>query len=210
MGTVPETASPGGARSQGKGRKINTGLQGLVPRSRFPLAAERPLYSELVNTRQGHATTHPPPWRRRRQSQTLRSVSLPRLRWGSPPRSVRSPVCFSMVVRRARGPTSPPSLFGCGPAAVSSSLPDPVDSASGDPTPDSPGEGGGITRRHSSPGGRAGSPRSASRARTRGLSIVLGSPSPSSCASLSSGRRGPSCRRSRRSSRRRDGSTPCG
>ena len=66
---------------------------------------------ELVDTRQGHATTHTPPWRRRRQSQPLRSVSLPRLRWGSPPRSVRSPVCFSMVVRRARSPTSPPSLF---------------------------------------------------------------------------------------------------
>ena len=44
----------------------------------------------------------------------------------------------------------------------------------------------------------------------RGLSIVLGSPSPSSCSSLSSGRRGPSCRKSRWSSRRRDGSTPGG
>ena len=105
-----ESPSPGGARSQGKGRKISTGLRGLVPRSRFPLAAERPLYSELVNTRQGHATTHTP-WRRRRQSQPLRPASLPRRRLGPPPRSVRSPVCFSMVVRRARGPTSPPSLF---------------------------------------------------------------------------------------------------
>ena len=34
----------GGARSQGH----NTGLRGLVLRSGFPLAAERPLYSELV------------------------------------------------------------------------------------------------------------------------------------------------------------------
>ena len=48
------------------------------------------------------------------------------------------------------------------------------------PTGVSPGEGGGIvSRRHPSPGGRAGSPWSASRARIRGLSIVLGSPFPS-------------------------------
>ena len=64
----------------------------------------------------------------------------------------------------------------------------------------SPGEGGGIvSRRHPSPGGRAGSPWSASRARIRGLSIVLGSPSPSAGSSPGSGRRGPTCRRSRRS-----------
>ena len=37
----------GGARSQGKGLKVNTGLRGLAPRSGFPLAADRPLYSEL-------------------------------------------------------------------------------------------------------------------------------------------------------------------
>ena len=36
----------GGARSQGH----NTVLRGIVPRSGFPLAAERPLYSELVDT----------------------------------------------------------------------------------------------------------------------------------------------------------------
>ena len=36
----------GGARSQGH----NTGLRLLVPRSGFPLAAERTLYSELVDT----------------------------------------------------------------------------------------------------------------------------------------------------------------
>ena len=41
-----ESPSPGGARSQGH----NTGLRGLVLRFGFPLAAERPLYSELVDT----------------------------------------------------------------------------------------------------------------------------------------------------------------
>ena len=40
-----------GAHSQGKGLKVNTGLRGLVLRFGCPLAAERPLYSELVNTR---------------------------------------------------------------------------------------------------------------------------------------------------------------
>ena len=49
-GCGQESPSPGGARSQGKGLKVNTGLRGLAPRSRFPLAAERPLYSELVKT----------------------------------------------------------------------------------------------------------------------------------------------------------------
>ena len=39
----------GGARSQGH----NTGLRGLVLRFGFPLAAERPLYSELKNTLRG-------------------------------------------------------------------------------------------------------------------------------------------------------------
>ena len=42
----------GDARSQGKGHKVNTGgIRGLALRSGFPLAAERPLYSELVDTR---------------------------------------------------------------------------------------------------------------------------------------------------------------
>ena len=41
-----ESPSPGGARSQGH----NTGLRGIAPRSGFPLAADRPLYSELVDT----------------------------------------------------------------------------------------------------------------------------------------------------------------
>ena len=36
-----ESPSPGGARSQGKGLKVNTVLRGLVPRSRFPLANSR-------------------------------------------------------------------------------------------------------------------------------------------------------------------------
>ena len=67
-----------------------------------------------------------------------------------------------------------------------------------------------MSRRHPSPGGRAGSPWSASRARIRGLSIVLGSPFPSAGSSLGSGGRGLSRRRSRRSGRRRDRSTPGG
>ena len=46
-------------------------------------------------------------------------------------------------------------------------------------------------------GVRTGSPWSTNRARTRGLSIVLGSPLPSAGSSSSSGRRGPPCRRSR-------------
>ena len=76
-----------------------------------------------------------------------------------------------------RGPTPPPSpFFGRGPAAVSPSLPAPVDSASGDPMPDPSGEGGGIgSPRRSSPGSGASSLRSRTRARPRGLSIVLGS-----------------------------------
>ena len=40
--------SPGGARSQGKGRKVNTGPRGLALRSGFPLAAERPLWLILT------------------------------------------------------------------------------------------------------------------------------------------------------------------
>ena len=49
-----------------------------------------------------------------------------------------------MIIRRARGPTSPPSLFIRGPATVSSSLSDSVAITDGDPVPDSPGAGGGI------------------------------------------------------------------
>ena len=115
-----------------------------------------------------------------------------------------------MVRRRLRSPPFPSYLyfFDRGLAAVSPSLSDPVDSAGGDPVPDSPGEGGGVgLYRLPSPGGRAGSSWSTNRARTRGLSIVLGSPLPSAGSSSSSGRRGPPCRRSRWSGCRRDGST---
>ena len=59
-GCGQESPSPGGARSQGKGLKVNTGLRGLVLRFGCPLAAERPLYSELVNTRHKHDVhSHP-------------------------------------------------------------------------------------------------------------------------------------------------------
>ena len=67
------------------------------------------------------------------------------------------PTRFPLVGQRMRGP-APPRLafFGRGPAAVSPSLPAPVDSASGDPVPDSSGEGGGIgSPRRPSPGGGA-------------------------------------------------------
>ena len=155
-----------------------------------------------MNTRQGHATTHPPPWRRRRQSQTLRARSLlpPAPVEVPPPVRVRSSCLPSRWLYGGRG-ARPPLLafFGCGPAAVSSSLSEILlTSASGDPAPDSPGKGGGIgSRRLSAQGGRAGSPWSASRARTRGLSIVPGSPPSSAGSSPGSGRRGPPCRRSR-------------
>ena len=129
-------------RSQGEGRKVNTGLRGLVPRSGLPLAAERPLYSELVNTRHGHATTHTPTWRRRHPSEPLRPVSLPPTPAGFPPPPGPLSCLFASRWlydgREARLPLL--AFFGRGPAAVSSSLPDPVDSASGDPAPDSLGE----------------------------------------------------------------------
>ena len=69
----------------------------------------------------------------------------------------------------------------CRPSSSPASSPGSTDSKGIDgPAGVSPGEGGGIvSRRHPSPGGRAGSPWSASRARIRGLSIVLGSPFPS-------------------------------
>ena len=37
-----ESPSPGGARSQGKGRKVNTGLRGLAPCTGFPLNFRTP------------------------------------------------------------------------------------------------------------------------------------------------------------------------
>ena len=93
----------------------------------------------------------------------------------------------------------PPLLafFSRGSATVSSSLSDSVAITDGDPVPDSPGEDGGIgSHPLPPPGGRARSPWSTSRARTRGLSIVLGSPPPSAGSSPGSGGRGPPCRRS--------------
>ena len=98
--------------------------------------------------------------------------------------------------RRARGPTSPPSLFQprLRPRLVFSdralvvpvccerglyfknSLTDSVAITDGDPMRDSSGEGGGIgSPRRPSPGNGASSLRSRTRARPRGLSIVLGS-----------------------------------
>ena len=72
-----ESPSPGGARSQGKGRKVNTGLRGLVPCTGFPLNCRTPpllganehttLYSTYVH---GHASCAPA--RLRSQSPFLR------------------------------------------------------------------------------------------------------------------------------------------
>ena len=72
-----ESPSPGGARSQGKGRKVNTGLRGLVPCTGFPLNCRTPpllganghttLYSTHVH---GYASCAPA--RLRSQSPFLR------------------------------------------------------------------------------------------------------------------------------------------
>ena len=60
----------------------------------------------------------------------------------------------------------------------------------------SPGEGGGVGAcRRASPSGRSPTPWPTNRARFRGFSIVLGSPTPSASSSSSSGRRGPPCRK---------------
>ena len=60
-----ESPSPGGTRSQGKGLKVNTGLQRLAPRSGFPLGpSSRPpplLGGAIMNTRHEHDThSHTP------------------------------------------------------------------------------------------------------------------------------------------------------
>ena len=152
----------------------------MALRSGFPLAAERPLYSGLIDTRHcttthdtflTDVTTRNPP---------LRARSRHPHSEGGPP-SPRSSLLFAFRWLRDDCGARPPLLafFGRGPAAVSSSLPDPADSASGDPAPDPLGEDGGIgSHPLPLPGGRARSPWSTSRARTRGLSIVLGSPPP--------------------------------
>ena len=83
-----------------------------------------------------------------------------------------------------------------GPASALARFP--VSKSNLGPAGVTPGEDGGIgSHPLPSPGGRARSPWSTSRARTRGLSIVLGSPPPSAGSSPGSGRRGPPCRRSR-------------
>ena len=76
-GCGQESPSPGGARSQGKGRKVNTGLRGLVPCTGFPLNCRTPpllganghttLYSTYVH---GYASCAPA--RLRSQSPFLR------------------------------------------------------------------------------------------------------------------------------------------
>ena len=180
----------------------------MVLRFGCPLAAERPLYSELLNTRHEH-DVHPHP------TSPLRAPppGLPTTPPEGAPLSSRSFLLFAFRWSGVGCGARLPLLYFVdrGPAAVLSSPPGLVGPADGDPMSDFPGEGGGVgLYRLPSPGGRIGSPWPASRARPRGLSIVLGSLLPSTGSSLSSGRHGPSCRRSRRSSRRRDRSTPGG
>ena len=106
------------------------------------------------------------------------SARSPCPRSGGPPISSRSFLLFaSRWSCDGRGARLPLLAFsGRGPTAVSPSLPAPVDSASGDPMPNSSGEGGGLgSPRRPSPGCGASSLRSRTRARPRGLSIVLGS-----------------------------------
>ena len=143
----------------------------MALRSGFPLAAERPLYSELLNTRHEHDNTPTFLIDNTTRSPPLRARPPHPHSEGGPP-SPRPSLLFAF--RRLRdgcGARSPLlAFFGRGPAAVPSSLPDPVDSASGDPAPDSLGEGGGIgSYPLPSPGGRARSPWSTSRPHPRSL-----------------------------------------
>ena len=192
-GCGQESPSPGGARSQGKGRKVNTVLRGLVLRFGCPLAGPEWPYT---------LTRH-------RHSGPLRPISPPPIRRGSPLLPVLPPVRFPMVRRRLRSPpysrfpsytfstaASPPSRLLCLiPLTPRVAIPC--------PTPRARAAALGYI---ASP--RAGSSWSTNRARTRGLSIVLGSPLASAGSSSSSGRRGPPCRRSRWPGCRRDESTP--
>ena len=94
-----ESPSPGGARSQGKGRKVNTGPRGLALRSGFPLAAERPLYSGLVDTNQTLA----------RQHTLLTDITAPSV---GASRSARGPP----YPHSEGGPPSPRSSLHCSPS----------------------------------------------------------------------------------------------
>jgi len=105
----------GDARSQGKGHKVNTGgIRGLALRSGFPLAAERPLYSELIDTRRYTATRtlltdiaawNPPP--------PLRAApSLPPFRRGSSLPSVLPPARLPIWSRDGCGARLPLSTSG--------------------------------------------------------------------------------------------------
>ena len=103
----------GDARSQGKGHKVNTGgIRGLALRSGFPLAAERPLYSELIDTRRYTATRtlltdiaawNPPPAAAAPCGPLLTPIPKGLL----PPLGPPSCSPSDMVTRRLRGPTSP-------------------------------------------------------------------------------------------------------
>ena len=84
-GCGQESPSPGGAHSQGKGRKINTGLRGLDPRTGFPLNCRTP---PLLGA-SGHYTVH--------HAQTHRHLLSPRSRSSTfhPPGAPVLPDSFS-------------------------------------------------------------------------------------------------------------------
>ena len=124
-----ESPSPGGARSQGH----NTGLRGLVLRFGFPLAAERPLYSELKNTLRGldprtrfplncKACPFPHNVQNRRKTRGRPSKTYSCTCWGRPracyhPSLTRCTRCTDKRARSASVPTIAARLFGTQPAS---------------------------------------------------------------------------------------------
>ena len=76
-GCGQESPSPGGARSQGKGRKVNTGLRGLAPCTGFPLKVvlEKNCGRTLPHDGRHARTCRPPPRRRDASSATAAPVT---------------------------------------------------------------------------------------------------------------------------------------
>ena len=122
-----------------------------------------PKHRHLLSPRSRSSTFHPPGAPVLPDSL---SCSLAEARASCDGRCGRFPRCWSRFLR-CRLSSSPASPGSTGSESVDG------------PAEVSPGEGGGIgSRRLPAQGGRAGSPWSTSRARIRGLSIVLGSPPP--------------------------------
>ena len=172
-----ESPSPGGARSQGKGFKVNTVLRGLDPRTGFPLNCRTP---PLLGANEHHTARPTPPLRTPTRGHLS---SPPRLRAHPPSPQGSDPPWFALLLvsrascdgRCGRFPRCWCRFLRCRPSPSLAS-PGSTDSEGVDrPAEVSPGEDSGIgSRRSPSSGGRATSPWSANRARTRGLSIVFG------------------------------------